>query len=232
MRLLKYFFLVLTILCSLTVCACDASMSEITEFPEATDQPAIEITEYEITQTNEEYALAGKRFREIMNSNDTTLVATVNGSEITKQEVLLKQNIEELNKTRRDALPELVKSRVLAMEAEKQGLSVTLEDAIASSIKSSEAAKQVARQAKPEGYKTSKAMVDNTLVFINATGYTEAEYYAICAPSAQRLMLKNKLKRQFLDSLPIEEQADFDLREQKFEQYCDELVRKAEIKYY
>ena len=148
-----------------------------------------------------------------------------------KEKDQLKEKQKNSIKTENEILDGLIQSKVLLQEAQRQGVSVDIEEAYNMLKSQYEIVKEIANR--PDADAVDKANYQFILAYQKHMGYTEDEYLQQTSAVYQRLLIQNKLlELNAYPSTGTDKITSYDSQKEAVDDYITELVSQADVIYY
>lgn len=201
--------------------------------------------------------LLGQKVKDIKTGTNNDVVAEVNGEKITKENFEMakalqndmytkqQQRVTEaknqgitlpspVKKTDTNVLNDLIENRILYLEAQMQGVSISYDGA----KKIMEAERKMMLDAVTGKVKYSnmdevKSQYEDLQQYIKGLGMTEDQYWTSTIPQYQESASIANLKKKIISSMSSEDRKNFNTADAYFNQYYKDILKtKYEIKIY
>jgi len=170
----------------------------------------------------------GQKWKELISNNNDKIIMTVNETPVTQEQLKFKMNFleaQQVDASEEAARQALIKQIVLRQEAERRGISVSLQEAesIADTIKEDLLANPGIPGAK------------ETLEYISATGQSVDEFFKEAVPDYQNALIIGKLRSQVAKETSMQfkslSRQELELKKkEEFKKLEQELMEKAHVK--
>jgi hypothetical protein len=211
------------------------------------------------TSANNEFFSVGKDIKSILNTQENKVLASVNGRNITQQDLdrafilqnflyeLQKEEFEKIKqegtftqeqltymepkpKTKDEVLQELIEKEMLYLESIEQGCAVSDEE-VERHIEEQKKLYQDILDGKGElaNNQETVIMVKQMMKFAEGMELTLEEYCEYMKPTIKKGLSINRLKNKILQQLPDKERLDYNKSTQAIKEYIETLYGKYKV---
>lgn len=125
-----------------------------------------------------------------------------------------------------EVLDGLIKAKVLEQEAEKEGITVTDEDALNSLHKTDRQIQDMLKSGSEDEKANAKQVLDTMSSITSALHETLDEYEKETAPTERSILIQNQLYQKYVS----EHSSMTETKQQMWDDYVSELMKKADVK--